>query len=78
MKIVLTTTLVVVIAIDLLGINNSSSNNINNAFAQEGAITPGGMNDTMCNESPTTSGDKSIPEQMVTNATLANPPELMK
>ena len=78
MKIVLTTTLVAVLAIGLLGINNSSSNNINNAFAQEGAITPGGMNDTMGNESTTTSGDKSIPGQMVTNATLANPPDLMK
>ena len=48
MKIVLTTTLVAVLAIGLLGINNSSSNNINNAFAQEGAITPEG-NDTMGN-----------------------------
>jgi hypothetical protein len=47
MKIVLTTTLIALIAISLLGINNSSRNNINNAFAQEGAITPGGMNNTM-------------------------------
>ncbi|HEX2406877.1 MAG TPA: PepSY domain-containing protein [Nitrososphaeraceae archaeon] len=74
MKIVLTTTtLVAILAIGVLGINNNSSNSnsINNAFAQEGAITPGGMNDTMGNESSTASEDKSIPEQMVTNATLA-------
>jgi hypothetical protein len=42
-----------------------------NVLGQEGAITPGGMNDTMGNESSTTSEDKSIPGQMVTNATLA-------
>jgi uncharacterized membrane protein YkoI len=73
MKIVLTTTLVAFLAIGLLGINNNSSNSnsINNAFAQEGAITPGGMKDTMGNESSTMGEDKSIPGQMVTNATLA-------
>jgi hypothetical protein len=34
MKIILTTTLVALLAIGLLGINNNSSNNISNAFAQ--------------------------------------------
>ena len=48
MKIVLTTTTLVAafLAIGLLGINNNS-NNIDNAFAQEGAITPEGVNNTM-------------------------------
>ena len=81
MKIVLTTTtLVVLLAIGLLGINNNSSNSnsINNAFAQEGAITPGGMNDTMGNDSSTMGEDKSIPGQMVTNATLADIQDTMK
>ena len=94
MKIILgTTTIIAILAIGLLGINTSSSNNINNiyaqegfqtedlvnetidlgnattsnatlAFAQEGAITSGGMNNTM------PSGNTSIPEQVVTNATL--------
>jgi hypothetical protein len=81
MKIVLTTTfLVALLAMGFLGINNNSnnSNHINNAFAQEGAISPGGMNDTMGNESSTTSEDKSIPGQMVTNATLADEQDTMK
>ena len=43
MKIVLTTTLVAILALGLVTINNS----INNAIAQEGAITPEGMNNTM-------------------------------
>ncbi|HJT85890.1 MAG TPA: hypothetical protein VJ697_15510 [Nitrososphaeraceae archaeon] len=43
MKIVLTTTLVAILAIGLVTINNS----INNAIAQEGAITPEGINNTM-------------------------------
>ena len=48
MKIVLTTTTLVAafLAIGLLGINNNS-NNIDNAIAQEGAITPEGVNNTM-------------------------------
>ena len=46
-KVLITTTLVAVLAIGLLGINNNISNNIKNAFAQEGAITPEGMNNTM-------------------------------
>lgn len=48
MKIVLTTTTLVAafLAIGLLGINNNS-NNIDNIFAQEGAITPEGVNNTM-------------------------------
>jgi hypothetical protein len=79
MKIVFTTTtLVVLLAIGLLGINNNISNNINNAFAQEGAITPGGMNDTMGNDSSTMGEEKSIPGQMVTNATLAYIQDTMK
>ena len=77
MKIVpITTTLVVVVlAIGLLGINNSSSssNNIDNAYAQEGAITPGGMNTTMMPSGGNVTGEnKTIPGQMVTNATLVN------
>ena len=40
MKIVLiTTTLVAVLAIGLIGINNNNSNNIPNAFAQENAVS---------------------------------------
>ena len=40
MKIVLiTTTLVAVLAIGLIGINNNNSNNISNAFAQENAVS---------------------------------------
>ena len=46
-KVLITTTLVAVLAIGLLGINNNISNNIKNAFAQEDAITPEGMNNTM-------------------------------
>lgn len=46
-KVLITTTLVAVLAIGLLGINNNISNNIKNAFAQEGAITPEGMNNTV-------------------------------
>ena len=46
-KVLITTTLVAVLAIGFLGINNNISNNIKNAFAQEGAITPEGMNNTM-------------------------------
>ena len=34
MKIILTTTLVALLAIGLIGINNNSSNNTSNAFAQ--------------------------------------------
>ena len=45
MKIVLTTTLVAILALGLVTINNS----INNAIAQEGAITPEGINNTMGN-----------------------------
>ena len=47
MKIVLTATLVAILAIGLVTINNS----INNAIAQEGAITPEGINNTMGNGS---------------------------
>lgn len=47
MKIVLTTTLVAILALGLVTINNS----INNAIAQEGAITPEGINNTMGNGS---------------------------
>jgi uncharacterized membrane protein YkoI len=48
MKIVLTTTTIVaLLAIGIVGINNNSNNAINSAFAQEGAITPEGMNNTM-------------------------------
>ena len=40
MKIVLiTTTIVAVFAIGLLGLNNNNSNNISNAFAQENAVS---------------------------------------
>ena len=47
MKIVLTiTTIVVLLAIGIVGINNSN-NGINIAYAQEGAITPEGINNTM-------------------------------
>jgi len=44
MKIVLTTIFVALLAIGLVGINNNNTNNIDNAFAQEGTITPEGMN----------------------------------
>ena len=50
-KVLIPTTLVAILAIGLLGINNNISNNINNASAQEGAITPEGMNNTMVNGS---------------------------
>jgi len=50
-KVLIPTTLVAILAIGLLGINNNISNNINNASAQEGAITPEGMNNTMGNGS---------------------------
>ena len=43
MKLVLSTTLVAILAIGLV----TTSNSINNAIAQEGAITPEGMNNTM-------------------------------
>ena len=48
MKTIFTTStfLIALLAIGLWGIN-SSRNNIDNAYAQEGAITPGGMNNTM-------------------------------
>ena len=75
MKIVLiTTTLVVaILVIGLLGINNSSSsNNIDNAYAQEGAATPEGMNTTMPTGGDITSENKTIPGQIVKNATLTN------
>jgi hypothetical protein len=90
MKIVLTTTLIAVLAIGLVGINNiidnvyaqegfqtkdlvnetidlgnATTSNATLAFAQEGAITSGGMNNTMPSGNTTT-----IPEQIVTNATL--------
>ena len=72
MKIVLTT-LVALLAIGLLGLNNSSSsNNIDNAYAQEGAATPEGMNTTMPTGGDITSENKTIPGQIVTNATLTN------
>jgi hypothetical protein len=49
MKIVLilTTFLVAVLAIGLIGINNSNNNHTGNAFAQENAVSPEGMNNTM-------------------------------
>ena len=40
-------------------------------FAQEGAMTSGGMNTTMPSGGDVTGENKSIPGQMVTNATLA-------
>ncbi len=44
-----------------------------NVLAQEGAITPEGINTTMTgqNDTSTTSGNTAIPETIVTNATLA-------
>ena len=87
-KIILgTTTIIAILAIGLLGINNISAqegfqtedlvnetidlgnattSNATLAFAQEGAITSGGMNNTM------PSGNTTIPGQIVTNATLSN------
>jgi hypothetical protein len=51
-NVLITTSLVVILAIGLLGItNNNISNNINKAYGQEGAITPQGMNNTMGNGS---------------------------
>jgi uncharacterized membrane protein YkoI len=53
MKIVLTTTTIVaLLALGIVGLNNNS-NGINNAYAQEGAITPEGMNNTMSMENNT-------------------------
>jgi uncharacterized membrane protein YkoI len=49
MKIVLTTTIIVAALLAIIGIVgiNNSNNGINIVYAQEGAITPEGMNDTM-------------------------------
>ena len=65
MKIVLTTTLVALLAIGLLGLNNSSSNNIGNAFAQMESEDSSMMgNDTgMMNA--------TLPISIISNVTLA-------
>ena len=72
MKIVLTTTttLVLLLTIGLLGINNNNSNNIDNAFAQEGAITHEGMNNTMGNDTSMMM-NATLPTSIISNITLA-------
>ena len=82
MKIVLTTTIVAILAIGLLGINNNNnSNNIHYIFAQEGFTTESLVNETIAlgntsesfkvNDSSVTLEETTVPEQIVTNATLA-------
>jgi hypothetical protein len=85
MKIILTTTtyIVTILAIGLLGISyNNSSNNIDNAFAQEDFTTEDLVNETITlgntsdsfkvtNDSSVILEETTIPEQIVTNATLA-------
>ncbi|HET7643945.1 MAG TPA: hypothetical protein VFK40_10590 [Nitrososphaeraceae archaeon] len=51
---------------ETIDLGNATTSNATLAFAQEGAITSGGMNNTM------PSGNTSIPGQIVTNATLSN------
>ena len=69
-KVLIPTTLVAVLAIGLLGINNNISNNINNAFAQEGAITPEGMNNTMGNGSEMMNMGMDYDSKMKLNGTI--------
>ena len=81
MKIVLTTTIIAILAIGLLVTNNSNSNNIPNAFAQEGFTTESLVNETIAlgntsesfkvNDPSVTLEETTVPEQIVTNATLA-------
>jgi hypothetical protein len=69
-KVLVPTTLVAILAIGLLGINNNISNNINNAFAQEGAITPEGMNNTMGNGSEMMKMGMDYDNKMKLNGTI--------
>lgn len=72
MKIVLTTTTIIaILVIGIVGISNSSSNGINSAYAQEGAVTPEGMNNTMSMGNDTgMMGIKSDDDMMMKNGTI--------
>jgi hypothetical protein len=70
-KVLIPTTLVAILAVGLLGIiTNSGSNNINSAYAQEGAITPEGINNTMGNGSDTMKMGMNYDSKMKLNGTI--------
>jgi hypothetical protein len=62
-----------ILAFGLIATAGISITTFVNIVAQEGAITPEGINATMTgqNDTSTTSGNTAIPETIVTNATLA-------